>query len=681
MIFVLSFLLLMLPVHVIAQSEQLLPKYYQLETKEIEAINFRLEQTKFNLDNFQKLVSSTRQEQQDYHKIATDYQNKASSYEANLKQFKAWLADQKASIGLPQILGARRKFFECYEEILITRGALAEADCDKRFRVKLNGKELDYIDKMQNELKLTPEQIKQNLSALSLKQVELANLEQRYQKDLKLYSSTFERLQNERSIMTNKLSKVKKNQDKSFHCNEQLPTIDLEEEVITKGSNVKGPFYNIPRDNQDGLGTCFANTAKNLLVSLSHGQEQASFLDMALQYQKLHNENNPTLSLDGGGSCATLNEVKKVGYCDQKFAYAELGLPHPLLANGKLVTVGMQAETIGLLQDYFHKNQNLNQNQHLFISKFMKNAQEYFKILKEQPEITFPLPIVENTPGNHWKLKELFYINNRADDKMFATFRQEVKLHDQKFKHQFINLIKNKSSHEKILQEYKKSFMPLLEKNNLLSSWDKIENFYMNDFKKSYSSKNADALLKSLNFVRAIDENAHQVQELIASCQAVVWDGIDVLEKILPLARALENVGVSLEHLTNSSDMNPEDLIQLIVAPSCANSQNRSMLKTNFICSDGHDFLKTIKSQFPKNEAQDLFRLRVMTNLLDGLAMGNSHPTDNGHHINTIVGLRFNPETNACEVKIRESQNGRSQWHDEGRILQRMNRLVEVSRD
>src|SRR5690606_14523202 len=86
---------------------------------------------------------------------------------------------------------------------------------------------------------------------------------------------------------------------------------------------IKGPFFKIGRDHQDGVGTCFANTAKNLLVGLSEGKDDASFLDMALQYQSL-NGNRPW-EIDGGGACPTLTAISSVGYCPKSFSPIESG--------------------------------------------------------------------------------------------------------------------------------------------------------------------------------------------------------------------------------------------------------------------------------------------------------------------------------------------------------------------
>ena len=77
-----------------------------------------------------------------------------------------------------------------------------------------------------------------------------------------------------------------------------------------------------------------------------------------------------------------------------------------------------------------------------------------------------------------------------------------------------------------------------------------------------------------------------------------------------------------------------------------------------------------------------MFRERVVLSLAQGYPLGQSFvftPPD-GRHINTIVGLRFNPETQSCELRIRESQTGTSAWHSEDQIYGKMEALTEVGK-
>src|SRR5690606_13956088 len=88
-------------------------------------------------------------------------------------------------------------------------------------------------------------------------------------------------------------------------CGPSMKEIDLENEYIYKRASKKGPFYGLSRDNQDGVGTCFANTDKNLLVGLSDGKMAASFIDISLKY-KQENGTYITQGIEAGGACASL---------------------------------------------------------------------------------------------------------------------------------------------------------------------------------------------------------------------------------------------------------------------------------------------------------------------------------------------------------------------------------------
>jgi len=59
----------------------------------------------------------------------------------------------------------------------------------------------------------------------------------------------------------------------------------------------------------------------------------------------------------------------------------------------------------------------------------------------------------------------------------------------------------------------------------------------------------------------------------------------------------------------------------------------------------------------------------ILTSLLEGMPVGNSHPQPGGNHINTIVGYRYNKSLNKCEYKIRESQTATSFWSTEESII------------
>ena len=137
--------------------------------------------------------------------------------------------------------------------------------------------------------------------------------------------------EDERLISSEKVLKQKENDQDVIRsnlnyvqCDANTPDISLEEKEPYPGAKFQGPFFGVSRDNQDGLGTCYANTAKNLLVGASQGDSVASFLDLALLY-KNSDEALRRDGLDGGSSCEVLKRVNEKGFCPQSYAPFETG--------------------------------------------------------------------------------------------------------------------------------------------------------------------------------------------------------------------------------------------------------------------------------------------------------------------------------------------------------------------
>jgi hypothetical protein len=115
-----------------------------------------------------------------------------------------------------------------------------------------------------------------------------------------------------------------------FSCDESTPTINLEEEVPYPGARIRGPLYNVRRDHQDGLGTCYANTARNILIGLTNGAINPSYLDLAILFKRSQNA-SAREGLDLGGTCETISVLQSTrsGICDQSQSPLETGEPSP----------------------------------------------------------------------------------------------------------------------------------------------------------------------------------------------------------------------------------------------------------------------------------------------------------------------------------------------------------------
>ena len=355
-----------------------------------------------------------------------------------------------------------------------------------------------------------------------------------------------------------------------MNCDVNSPEISLEEKEPYPGAKFQGPFFGIPRDNQDGLGTCYANTAKNLLVGLSRGDAVASFLDMALLYKDSKRELNNTESkgLDAGFSCVVLEEVSDKGFCSQSFAPIEIGEKNSYGGlMPEVATVRDQKIVLNMLNDYLREN-----------ASFSK-----------------------------------MIINNINEMKL---------IYDTDYSKQNISSCRPVSP-------------PILLP--FISKWKALSDFLEN---------HQDAFGDAANKLFSKTEN---------------------------MSTFLESHGQSTDLLLRPS----RDLYQLIVAPACADVQNRKKLDFGIVCNRGYDTIQRIKSsEKTPFEQVKLLRERVVDSLLNGYPLGNSF----NRHINTIVGVRFNKEANLCQYQIRESQTGTTSWQSEIAIFNKIRALTEVRR-
>lgn len=124
----------------------------------------------------------------------------------------------------------------------------------------------------------------------------------------------------------------------------------------------------------------------------------------------------------------------------------------------------------------------------------------------------------------------------------------------------------------------------------------------------------------------------------------------------------------------NGEFIKNKDLLQLAIAPKCLNKENRTKIKYDFTCR------RINKSKYTQENQLVNLRKDVVMSLVQGMPLGNTHPSTTAYHINTIVGFRFNTETKNCEYKIRESQTGNYYWRDEQKIIDKIMYLTVVER-
>ena len=229
-------------------------------------------------------------------------------------------------------------------------------------------------------------------------------------------------------------------------CASGFQAIDLENETISEGSSIKGPFFGIPEDDQGYGGTCYSNTAKNLLISVSHGADIPSFLFLALQNKALRY----TLRTndDGGSACFVLEDVKTVGFCPAKLVPLEAGTPN---ANAQsLIKLGPWDKTSAdhMMEDiraFLIAYDQLKASASPQIVNIAKNMQYVLNQTSTHPEIKFPLPVLRIGIPPLFALKSSYYTNGNGsaeqDDIKLKAFLDDYAQNYQNFYPTYATLV------------------------------------------------------------------------------------------------------------------------------------------------------------------------------------------------------------------------------------------------
>ncbi|MBA2404024.1 MAG: hypothetical protein H0V66_04565, partial [Bdellovibrionales bacterium] len=208
--------------------------------------------------------------------------------EKNKKVYVAQAIDQaEAAIedlsSADRLISRKAAFFRCIKNDLKDRGLanipLCKSSHPANFSVadeKLIKEWNEKVTQTPTQIKLKKEQIQREFKSYEI-QMSNAKVQATHAEAMK------KKLQDTDKMLVSKEADQKLIEaNRNFvNCDAESPEISLEEKVPYPGAKFKGPFFEVPRDNQDGMGTCYANTAKNLLVGTSQGKDVASFLDLA----------------------------------------------------------------------------------------------------------------------------------------------------------------------------------------------------------------------------------------------------------------------------------------------------------------------------------------------------------------------------------------------------------------
>lgn len=577
-----------------------------------------------------------------------------------------------------QRLGHKIKFYKCLRNSIETGNHMDGKSCEQQFYPDLSSEEKGHFANWKNKIGLSLSEAELEKSKIP-EQVAYAQTNFNQWKERKVDSDSYiERLKNEGKaldIRKEELKLLEINKD-AMNCDASTKEINLE----AKG----GPFDGVPRDNQDGIGSCFANAAKNLLVGISGGEDVASFLDLALVYK----DSNKTLQssgLDGGQSCLTLNAVKKVGYCPQKFAPMELG-DRNILGEGLFnqAPLDYMGTNINMVRDFISGFFDFEKIDNPHKDKILKSAKSIVEAIKANPNIKIPLPVASNQIPEGWKLKEFFTWNKASvGDISEEKFNKEYAEQYKNFYPQYIKAILEGKSLDQIFEIYKVSMASFISKYKMEGHLPEFKRVFITSAQDEFNDpKLKEHISASLEFLKGLFDKKNMSDEsFFEFCSGEGADSLNFLTSFRPLIEKIEDGKLNEDRLFDKDGKfkSARELMQLTVAPACLNEENRKPLPA-FSCKDGYDTINNIKNSGMPIEKQHIaMRQKVVMSLTQGYPLGNTYPTSaNSAHINTIVGLKFNPRTQKCQYLIRESQTGTSGWQDEEAIFSRIKGLTEV---
>jgi hypothetical protein len=610
-----------------------------------------------------------------------------TNHEKYVKQVSDEIAQSLSDLPVLKRVGSKKAaFYRCLKGNLKNKDKVGINSCQNEHAANFDQQEKDKIKIWSELVSLNQEDLKSNENTVKEKISDNQQTIDRSNKNLVSVKYIKKQIKDQASSLKLKEDdqRVIKENTKFINCDENSPDISLEEKEPFAGATFQGPFFGVPRDNQDGLGTCYANAAKNMLVSASKGESVASFLDLALLYK----EKSGGLSssgLDGGGSCSVLEEVNAKGYCPQTFAPLETGEKN-LYAKGLMGdspgSVWDEANMLGVVRKFFVSKDNLSKGNTPFSKQVLGQAGFIIENIKSRPNLNLPLPVVRHQIPSGWKLSESF--NWHVKDIFKITeddFVDEFNANYKKFYPLYLKGVIEAKTKDQIFDLYKESMKDFISKYKLddqLESWKKS---FFSDTNSDFSDPQLKkSVEESLGFLKLIFGKKDQTNDdFVKDCGDQAIDLSSFLANLQPLIRDLNKKNASTDLLFDDQGnfKSPSDLIQLVIAPECLNKEKREKLKFEIDCQYGYDTIIKIRSSGKSIEDQKrMLREKVVASLIQGYSLGNNFD----HHINSIVGMRYDKTSKRCEFKIRESQTGISSWQTESSIFDQIEAVATVRR-
>ncbi len=676
--------ILILPLHAFSQSENELMLDQQKANDE-KTLEMQKDFTKFQRESYAKELERLETNK----KKLSDLESYEQNYASARIQAIAEISESLDSLSVFKKLGSKASFLKCLRLSLDQEDKLDYDHCMGIHNPKLSDEELNLAKKWKSATGVS-------IAESRTKRESIPPLIKSSESTLVTLKDNVTSSENREIILASQikiLDNVKKEYallpaNKKFtDCDASTPDINLEEKVPFEGATFDGAFHNVPRDNQDGLGTCYANAAKNLLVGFSQGKDVASFLDIALAFK----ESSGSLAnsgLNGGSSCIALEALNKKGYCPQEFSPIETGeRNHAAESLFNTDPNSYLATNVTLLREFLSGLGNFQSSDSAFKDELLQKSQEIVQRLKSDPSISIPLPIVRNNIPSDWKINETYELNKAkllplTQKEFFNDYKKAYK----DFYPVYMKAVLEGKGFDEIFNLYSTSMKPFFTKYDLFDAISEFKRTYELDTEADFKDKNLPKKLRaSIDFLKDITNRKNESDdEFTQFCSNSGQDSMAFLSALTPLVEKLRQNKLNEENLFDKEGKfrSASELMQLTVAPACLNPDNRKPL-TPYSCNNGYDTITKINaSPKPRNEKIMMLREKVVLSLIQGYPLGNSFATGpSSAHINTIVGLRFNKTSGQCEYRIRESQTGTSSWLPEGPIFDKINALTEVRRE
>jgi len=191
-----------------------------------------------------------------------------------------------------------------------------------------------------------------------------------------------------------------------------------------------------------------------------------------------------------------------------------------------------------------------------------------------------------------------------------------------------------------------------------------------------------DSVRQSLEFLQTFS-NTEDKKDYAFDCLSGTSSELGMLEHVSNLLSKVTPTGGHLESIfkENGDPKELAEILQLAIAPTCVNDENRVKLPYEIDCDNNSTLIEKIKTlNLVEEKKTRAIRERVLVNLLQNRGLGNSYdiPGQKFGHINTIVGIRFDQATQSCQYLIRDSGDASSKWLSENGIVKNIRNLSEV---